>query len=170
MEPKITHWTFKGNSAATNELHSHRRFEEDWLIVIDVQQGDLQRLSGLIRHWLAHVPGHDDKLMAGDIWTFRVTPRVTRSCETTLHTYSLTHAVEALLLPVELHCRGDDSGRGINVEMFPVPVAASGLQETIAHLPVHSLVRVRCINLVHWQAWGLFLWTKDSDHFHLRSC
>lgn len=62
-----------------NELHSHRWFEEDWLIVIDVHQGYLQRLRGLIRHWLAHVPGHNDKLKTRDMWTLRVTPQVTQS-------------------------------------------------------------------------------------------
>lgn len=41
---------------------SHWWFEKYRLIVINVQQGHLQRLCGLIRHWLAHVPGHNDKL------------------------------------------------------------------------------------------------------------
>lgn len=41
---------------------SHWWFEEYRLIVINVQQRHLQRLCGLIRHWLAHVPGHNDKL------------------------------------------------------------------------------------------------------------
>lgn len=40
----------------------HWWFEEDGLIVINVQQRHLQRLSGLVGHWLAHVPGHDDQL------------------------------------------------------------------------------------------------------------
>lgn len=86
----------------------------------------------------------------------------TCTCETTLHAYSLTHAVEALLFSVQLHRRGDDPGRGVNVEVFPVPVAASSLQKTVAHLSIHSLVRVCCIYLVHWQARRLFLCTEKG--------
>lgn len=44
------------------DLCAHRRFEEDRLIVVDVRQRHLQRLCGLIRHWLAHVTGHNNKL------------------------------------------------------------------------------------------------------------
>lgn len=84
----------------------------------------------------------------------------TCTCETGLRTYGLTHAVEALLFSVELHRRGDDSGCGVDVEVFPVPVAASGLQETVAHLSIHSLVSVCCIDLVHWQARRLLLRTN----------
>lgn len=41
---------------------THRWLKEDRFIVINVQQRHLQRLCGLVRHWLAHVTGHNDKL------------------------------------------------------------------------------------------------------------
>lgn len=41
---------------------AHWRPQEEGLVVIDVIQGHLHGLHGLIRHWLAQVAGHQDEL------------------------------------------------------------------------------------------------------------
>lgn len=68
-----------------------------------------------------------------------------------------THAVQGLFFSVQFHCGHNDSGHGVDVEVFPVSVTRSSLQEAIADLSVHSLVRVRCVHLIHGQSRGLFL-------------
>lgn len=52
----------------------------------------------------------------------------------------LTYAVEGLFLSVKFHSGSNDSGDGINAEVFPVSVPCSCLQEGIADLSIHSLV------------------------------
>ena len=43
-------------------MRAHWRPQEEGLVVIDVIQGNLQRLHGLIWHWLAQVAGYQDEL------------------------------------------------------------------------------------------------------------
>lgn len=62
-----------------------------------------------------------------------------------------------MFLSVQFHRSGDDSRHGVDVEVFPVPVPGSCLQEGVADLSVHALVRVGGMDLVHRQAWRLLL-------------
>lgn len=43
-------------------VRAHWRPHEEGLVVVYVVQGHLQRLHGLIWHWLAQVTGHQDEL------------------------------------------------------------------------------------------------------------
>lgn len=65
--------------------------------------------------------------------------------------------MEGLFFSVQFHSRRDDSRYGIYVEVFPVSVTCSSLQEGIADLSIHALVRVCGVHLVHRQAWRLLL-------------
>lgn len=68
-----------------------------------------------------------------------------------------THAVEGLFFTIQLHRGGDDSGYGVDVKVLPVSVTGSGLEERIADLSIHTLIRVCCMDLVHREAGGLLL-------------
>lgn len=74
-----------------------------------------------------------------------------------------THAVEGLFLSIQFHSGCDNAGRGIYVEVLPVSVTTSSLQEGIADLSVHPLICVCCMYLIHRQAWGLLLWAGAGD-------
>ena len=41
---------------------AHRGPHKERFVVVDVLQGHLQRLHGLVWHWLAQVAGHQDEL------------------------------------------------------------------------------------------------------------
>lgn len=146
---------------AFTELHCHRWFEEDRLIVVNVQQRHLQRLRGVVRHWLAHVTGHDDKLK--ELLAPLETHLDTSTAQTTRTHTQLTHAVEGLFFSIQFHSRCDDTRHRIDVEVLPVSVTGSGLQEGIADLPVHPLIRVGCMHLIHWQAWRLLLHGRQRE-------
>lgn len=68
-----------------------------------------------------------------------------------------THTVQGLLLSVQFDGGGDDSCNSINVEVIPVSVPSSCLEEGIAHLSIHPLIPICRKHLVHQQAWGLLL-------------
>lgn len=65
--------------------------------------------------------------------------------------------MEGLLFSVQFHSSYDDSRDGVDAEVFPVSVTCSSLQEAIADLSIHPLVRVCCMHLVNRQAWRLLL-------------
>lgn len=65
--------------------------------------------------------------------------------------------MQGLFLSVQFHSCCDDSRQGLDVEVFPVSVTCSSLQECVADFPIHALIRVCCMHLIHWQAWRLLL-------------
>ena len=69
----------------------------------------------------------------------------------------MTHAVEGLFLSIQFHSGSDDPRYGVNMKVLPVSVTGSSLQESIADLSIHPLIRVCCVHLIHREARGLLL-------------
>lgn len=155
-------------------VRAHWRPHEEGLVVIDVVQGHLQRLHGLIWHWLAQVAGHQDELeveeqsedetegprralpksqvttlkdiLGGEVAALR--PEESSSWPRPLSRAPPPYAVHRLLLAVQALRGLDKAADWVNGEVLPVPIARR-LQEAVAHRPIEALILVCGIDLVH---------------------
>ena len=91
------------------------------------------------------------------VWSTFMWPHQTSLVGVTVSVSEETYAVKGLFLAVQFHGRGDDSSKGVDVEVLPVPVPCSRLQEGVTHLPIHPFILISRKHLIHYQTWGLLL-------------
>uniref|UniRef100_A0A671QQ29 Uncharacterized protein n=1 Tax=Sinocyclocheilus anshuiensis TaxID=1608454 RepID=A0A671QQ29_9TELE len=68
-----------------------------------------------------------------------------------------THTVQSLFLSVQCNRSGDHSGHCINMEVLPVSISCSSLQEAVPDLSIHPLILVCGKHFIHHQPRWLFL-------------